>query len=130
MVVVKPRTVRQDQIALHLVKRKWSMRIDLGEVVLFLVLLQTGDSETARVLMRVLTSIVPAPFKLAGQVGTDQFHRFLDGVDGIQILAGDAIFRFNAEEMHRPCQIIWLTNRSSVGRPRRKDDTPTTCSGW
>jgi hypothetical protein len=26
-------------------------------------------------------------------------------------------------------QIIWLTNRSSVGLPRRNDETPTTCSG-
>lgn len=29
------------------------MGIDLGEVVLFLVLLQTGDAEAARILVRI-----------------------------------------------------------------------------
>ena len=55
VVVVESRAVRQDQIALHLVKRKRSMRVDLGEIVLFFVLLQAGHTESPRILMRIFT---------------------------------------------------------------------------
>ena len=100
MVVVESRAVRQDQIALHLVKRKRSMRIDLGEIVLFFVLLQAGHAESARILMRIFTPIVPPRFEIAGQMGAHQLHRLLDGINRIEILSGDPVFRFYAEEMH------------------------------
>src|SRR6185503_8887136 len=39
MIVIEPCAVREDQIALHLMKRKRPMGIDLGELVFFLILL-------------------------------------------------------------------------------------------
>ena len=76
------------------------MGVNLGEIILFLVLLQTGHAEAARILMRIFAAIIPSAFELAGQMGTHQLHRLLDGIDRIEILARNAIFSFNAEEMH------------------------------
>ena len=105
VVVVKPRAVRQDQIALHLMERIRTMGIDLGEVVFFLVLLQTRDTEAARILMRIFAMVIPPPFELAGQMGPHQLHGFLDRIDRVEILPGDAVLCFNAEEMHSPLRV-------------------------
>ena len=100
IVVVESRAVRQDQITFHLMKRKGAMRIDLGEVILFLVLLQPRHAEPARILMRVLASIVPPTFEIAGQMGPYQLHRFFDRIDHLEIFSRDPVFRFYTEQMH------------------------------
>ena len=89
-----------DQITFHLMKRKGAMRIDLGEVILFLVLLQPRHAEPARILMRVLASIVPPTFEIAGQMGPYQLHRFFDRIDHLEIFSRDPVFRFYTEQMH------------------------------
>ena len=64
MIVIEARAVRQDQIAFHFVKRERPMGIDLGKLILFLVLLQTGDAEPPRILMRIFAPVVPRRSKL------------------------------------------------------------------
>src|SRR5688500_15657942 len=100
VVVVEPGAVRQDQITLHLVKREGATGINLGEVILFLVLLQTRHAEPARILMWVFASIVPPTFEIAGQVGSYQLHRFFDRIDHLEIFSRDPVFRFYPEQMH------------------------------
>ena len=81
------------------------MGIDLGEIILFLVLLETGHAEPAGILMRIFAPIVPPTFEIAGQVRADQFHRFFDRIDRLEILPRDPVFRFYPEQMH-PCFIL------------------------
>ena len=63
MIVIEACAVRENQIALHLMKRKRPMGIDLGKLVLFFILLQAGDPKPPRILVRIFTAIVPAPLE-------------------------------------------------------------------
>ncbi len=100
MVVVETCAVREDQIALHLMKRKRPMGIDLGELVFFFVLLQAGNPKPPRILVRIFTTIVPPPLERSSQMGSHQFHRLHDRIDRVLVFPGNPIFRFNAEESH------------------------------
>lgn len=76
------------------------MRVDLGELVLLLVLLQTRDAKPASILVGIFPGIVPSTLEPPGQMRPDQFHRFLDRIHRIEILARNAVFGFKPEQMH------------------------------
>ena len=97
MIVIEACAVRENQIALHLMKRKRPMGIDLGELILFFILLQTGYSEPPRILVRIFTAIVPAPLERGRQMGPHQLHRLHDRIDRILIFPGNPILCFDAE---------------------------------
>ena len=97
MIVIEACAVRENQIALHLMKRKRPMGIHFGELVLFFILLQTGHSEPPRILVRILTAIVPAPLERGRQVGPYQFHRLHNRIDRVLVFPGNPILCFDAE---------------------------------
>ena len=97
MIVIEACAVRENQIALHLVKRKRPMGIDLGELVFFFILLQAGYPKSARILVWIFTAIVPAPLERGRQMGPYQFHRLHDRIDRVLVFSGNPILCFDAE---------------------------------
>ena len=97
MVVIKPGAVRQHQVTFHVVKRIRAMGIQLGEVVLLLILLQTRHPEASRILVRIFPPIIPSPFEISGQMRTHQLHRLLDRINRVEVFSGNGVFRLNAE---------------------------------
>jgi hypothetical protein len=73
------------------------MSIDLGELVLFCILLQAGDPKPPSILVRIFTAIVPAPLEGSRQMSPDQFHRLDDWIDRILVFPRNPILRFNAK---------------------------------
>src|SRR5215213_10032533 len=59
MVVVKPGTIRKNEVAFHFVERERPMRIDLGKLILLLVLSQTRHAEPAGVFVWIFAGIIP-----------------------------------------------------------------------
>ena len=97
MIVVEPCAVRKNEIALHLMKRKWPMGIDLGELVFFFILLQAGYPKSARILVWIFTAIVPAPFERGSQMSPHKFHRLHDRIDRVLVFSRNPILCFNAK---------------------------------
>jgi len=73
------------------------MRIDLGKLVFLFVLLQAGDPEPARILVRIFTAIVPPPLERGSQMGSHQFHRLHNRIDRLLVFPGNPILCFDAE---------------------------------
>ena len=105
MVVIEACAVREDQIALHLMKRERPMGIDLGELVFFFILLQAGDPKPPRILVWIFTAIVPAPLERGRQMGPHQFHRLHDRIDHILVFPGNPILCFDAEQSHHSLDV-------------------------
>ena len=97
MVVVKARPVGKHEVAFHLVKRKRPMRIELGELVLFLVLRQSGHAESSGIFVRIFSGIIPPAFERPHQVRTDELHRLDDGIKVIPVMPRDAVLSFDAK---------------------------------
>ena len=98
MVVIKPRAVRQHEVAFHLVKRKWAMRIDARELGLFLVLRQTRYPEPPRIFVWIFAGIIPPPLEWAREMRPYQLHGLDHGIHGVQVVPPNSILRFNAEQ--------------------------------
>src|SRR4051794_29713553 len=97
VVVIEASAVRQDEIALHLVERKGPMGIELRELVLFLVLLETRGSKSARIFVRIFSAVIPCPPECGGGMSADELHGFYNRVHRLQILSRDPVFRFQSE---------------------------------
>jgi hypothetical protein len=73
------------------------MGIDLGEFVLFFILLYAGNPEPPRIFVRVFPTLVPAPLEGGRQMGSHQFHRLYNWVDRFLVFPRNPILCFDAE---------------------------------
>ena len=97
MIVVEARPVRKHQIAFHVAKREWTMRIEAGVLVFFFVLGQSGDAKSPGVLVRIFSGIIPEPLEGSEEIGTHQFHRLDDRIDLVPVMPRNAVFGFDAK---------------------------------
>ena len=95
VVVIEPGAVRQHEIALHFMERKRPKGVNLGELILFLILLKAGHAKATRILVRILPAIVPRLLERAGQMRTDQFHGFDDRINSLQIVPRNPVLGLN-----------------------------------
>src|SRR5690348_12657532 len=52
MIIVKTGAVRKNEVAFHVVERKWAMRVQAGKLILFFVLRQARHAKTPSILVR------------------------------------------------------------------------------
>jgi hypothetical protein len=96
MIVVKPCTVREHQIAFHLVKRERPMRIEARKLIFFSVLGQSGHAEAPRILMWIFSGIIPSALERAHEIRSHQLHGLHDRIDLVAVMPCDAVLRFDA----------------------------------
>ena len=100
MIVIKPRAVRKDEVALHLVERKRPMRVDLRKLVLFLILLQSGRSKAARIFVRIFATVIPRPLKGSRQIARTNS---IDSTTGSTVSRSFRVIPYSVSSPKRTC---------------------------
>ncbi len=98
VIVVKAGAVREDEVALDLLEGERAVFVDLVVGGLVGVLHQLRGAEAARVLVRVLEVVVPFHQRAVLGVTAHDLDGFVDDVDGVLAIDGDAVFGFDSED--------------------------------
>ena len=97
MIVVKPRAIVNNQIALQFHKRNFALAVALHMHLFIGVIQQILDLKPPVIPAGVFQLIIPQRNKIASLIAPNQLHRFLDDVDFINAVNRNAVFRFQAK---------------------------------
>ena len=98
VVVIKARSIREDEIALDLLVGKRAVLVDFVIGGLVGVLHQLRGPESAGILVRVFQIVIPLHQGAVFRVPADNLDGLVDDIDVVHVVDRDAVFRLNAED--------------------------------
>ena len=125
VIVIKPRAIRENQIAFDFFETKRPILIDFVVGRLIRVLKQLGRAKTTGITMWIFQGIIPFHVRAVFGVRADQLNRLGYDIHGLSALNRDPVFRFRPEHSrHRGLSYFTPPGSETDSRVLSSGDDP------